>query len=191
MRTPHPRPGSSPRHHPAPRGLRPACLAGLLFAALSLGASAQSLQDLTAIQQAALTALQAGPGTQAMVAPGLRLAACRQPLVAVPSTPTVADVRCPDAPGWRLFVPVRNAPAAAAAGPSAAGAPADGGAPAVIVKRGDPVVLRARIGNSEIRMGGRALGQAMAGNVVNVENDSSHRIIRGRLNADGTVDVVN
>lgn len=188
MRTPHPRPGSSPRHHPAPRGLRPACLAGLLFAALSLGASAQSLQDLAAIQQAALTALQAGPGTQAMVAPGLRLAACRQPLVAVPSTPTVADVRCPDAPGWRLFVPVRNAPAA---GPSAAGAPADGGAPAVIVKRGDPVVLRARIGNSEIRMGGRALGQAMAGNVVNVENDSSHRIIRGRLNADGTVDVVN
>ncbi|MBN8716335.1 MAG: flagella basal body P-ring formation protein FlgA [Xanthomonadales bacterium] len=190
MRTPHPRPGSSPRHHPVPRGLRPACLAGLLFAALSLAASAQSLQDLAAIQQAALTALQAGPGTQAMLAPGLRLVACRQPLVAAPSTPTVADVRCPDAPGWRLFVPVRNAPTAAASGP-AAGIPADGGAPAVIVKRGDPVVLRARIGNSEIRMGGRALGQAMAGNVVNVENDSSHRIIRGRLNADGTVDVVN
>lgn len=149
--------------------------------------AAQSLQDLAAIQQAALTALQAGPGAQAMVAPGLRLTACRQPLVATPNTPTVADVRCPDTPGWRLFVPVRNSPSAQAV----AGIAADGGAPAVIVKRGDPVVLRARIGNSEIRMGGRALGQAMAGNVLNVENDSSHRIIRGRLNADGTVDVVN
>lgn len=191
MRTPHSHPGFQPRPQPVPRGLRPACLGGLLFAALSLGAPAQSLQDLAAIQQAALTALQAGPGAQAMVAPGLRLAACRQPLVAVPSTPTVADVRCPDAPGWRLFVPVRNAPLALAASPAAAGAPADGGSPAVIVKRGDPVVLRARIGNSEIRMGGRALGQAMAGNILNVENDSSHRIIRGRLNADGTVDVVN
>ncbi|MFN7182927.1 MAG: flagella basal body P-ring formation protein FlgA [Thermomonas haemolytica] len=191
MRTPHSHPGFQPRPQPVPRGLRPACLGGLLFAALSLGAPAQSLQDLAAIQQAALTALQAGPGAQAMVAPGLRLAACRQPLVAVPSTPTVADVRCPDTPGWRLFVPVRNAPLAMAASPAAAGAPADGGSPAVIVKRGDPVVLRARIGNSEIRMGGRALGQAMAGNILNVENDSSHRIIRGRLNADGTVDVVN
>ncbi|MCR6496355.1 flagella basal body P-ring formation protein FlgA [Thermomonas sp. S9] len=190
MRTPHFLPGFACDRHRAPWRLLSACLAGVLSAPLSSGAPAQSLQDLAAIQQAALTALQAGPGTQAMLAPGLRLAACRQPLVAVPSTPTVADVRCPDAPGWRLFVPVRNAPMALAASP-AAGAPADGGAPAVIVKRGDPVVLRARIGNSEIRMGGRALGQAMAGNVVNVENDSSHRIIRGRLNADGTVDVVN
>ncbi|WP_240125271.1 flagella basal body P-ring formation protein FlgA [Thermomonas alba] len=150
----------------------------------------QPLQDIAAIQQAALSALQAGPGVQAMVAPGLRLAACRQPLTATPSTPTVADVRCPDTPGWRLFVPVRNGPATPV-GTAASGQATDSGAAAVIVRRGDPVVLRARVGNSEVRMGGRALGQAVAGNILNVENDSSHRIIRGRLNADGTVDVVN
>ncbi|QNN48049.1 flagella basal body P-ring formation protein FlgA [Thermomonas brevis] len=39
--------------------------------------------------------------------------------------------------------------------------------------------------------GGRALGQARAGGILNVENDSSHRIIRGRLATDGTVEVVN
>jgi flagella basal body P-ring formation protein FlgA len=71
-------------------------------------------------------------------------------------------------------------------------APEETAASAVIIKRGDPVVLRASLGGgTEVRMGGRALGQARVGGILNVENDSSHRIIRGRLAADGTVEVAN
>lgn len=161
-------------------------LIGLLLAAALPLAAQQAWQDPAAIQQAALSALQAGPGAQAQLTPGIRLTACRQPLTATPKSPTVAEVRCPDTPGWRLFVPVRATLETAAAPPATAVA----APPAVIVRRGDPVVLRARIGSTEVKMGGRALGQALPGNVVNVENDSSHRIIRGRLNEDGTVEVI-
>lgn len=156
----------------------------LLTAATSAGA--QGVQPLQSIRDAALAALQADATTQAMVAPGLRLPACRQPLAATASSPTVADVRCPDSPGWRLFVPLRQGAQARTARGTEEIAES-----AVMVKRGDPVVLRASFGGTEVRMGGRALGQARAGGILNVENDSSHRIIRGRLAADGSVEVVN
>ena len=58
------------------------------------------------------------------------------------------------------------------------------------LKRGDPVVLVSRAGGIEVRMGGRALGGAMAGAVVAVENLESKRIVRGRLVADGVVEVL-
>lgn len=152
------------------------------------GATAQQrTQPLEDVRVAALAALQAGSDAQAMVAPGLRLAACSQPLTASASGPAVAEVRCPDTPGWRLYVPVR----ASLARVRVPERPAESAEPAVMVKRGDPVVLRADIGGTEVRMGGKALGQARAGGILNVENDSSHRIIRGRLAADGTVEVVN
>lgn len=160
-------------------------LACLLLAATAT-AGAQDLQPLQPIRDAAISALQADASAQAMVAPGLRLPACRQPLTATASSPTVADVRCPDSPGWRLFVPLRLGATAQAVRTAE-----ENPALAVMVKRGDPVVLRASIGGTEVRMGGKALGQARAGGILNVENDSSHRIIRGRLAADGTVEVVN
>ena len=166
--------------------VRPRKFLACLLLTATAAAGAQDVQPLQPIRDAAMTALQADASAQAMVAPGLRLPACRQPLTASPSSPTVADVRCPDSPGWRLFVPLRMG--AQARAPRAAAEMADA---AVMVKRGDPVVLRASIGGTEVRMGGKALGQARAGGTLNVENDSSHRIIRGRLAADGTVEVVN
>lgn len=163
-------------------------LSGLLLAGACNCAGAQAQQDLQPIRAAALAALQADATAQAMIAPGLRLTACSQPLVAVPSTPAVAEVQCPDTPGWRLYVPVRKPGTRIVRSlPEHSDSTAD----AVTVKRGDPVVLRVSIGGSEVRMGGKALGQASAGGIVNVENDSSHRIIRGRLAADGTVEVLN
>lgn len=159
----------------------------LLAAAQSNAAPQQVAQSLQPIREAALAALQAGPDAKAMVAPGLRLAACGQALTAVASGPAVAEVRCPDTPGWRLYVPVQFS----AASLRLRTPPEESAASAVMVKRGDPVVLRASFGGTEVRMGGRALGQARAGDTVNVENDSSHRIIRGRLAADGTVEVIN
>ncbi len=165
---------------------RPRQLLACLLLAATAAAGAQDVQPLQPIRDAAITALQADASAQAMVAPGLRLPACRQPLAATASSPTVADVRCPDSPGWRLFVPLRLGAMAQAT--QVAG---ENPAQAVMVKRGDPVVLRASIGGTEVRMGGKALGQARAGGILNVENDSSHRIIRGRLAADGSVEVVN
>ena len=58
------------------------------------------------------------------------------------------------------------------------------------LKRGDPVVIVSRAGGIEVRMGGRALGNAMAGAVVAVENLESKRIVRGRVVADGVVEVL-
>ncbi len=165
---------------------RPRQFLACLLLAATAAAGAQDVQPLQPIRDAAITALQADASAQAMVAPGLRLPACRQPLAATASSPTVADVRCPDSPGWRLFVPLRLGAMAQAT--QVAG---ENPAQAVMVKRGDPVVLRASIGGTEVRMGGKALGQARAGGILNVENDSSHRIIRGRLAADGSVEVVN
>ena len=167
---------------------RPRKLLACLLLTATAVAGAQEMQPLQTIRDAARTALQADASAQAMVAPGLRLPACRQPLAATASGANVAEVRCPDSPGWRLFVPLRPAARVqAAAQPKTE----EGAAPAVMVKRGDPVILRARFGGTEVRMGGKALGQARVGATLNVENDSSHRIIRGRLAADGTVEVVN
>lgn len=58
------------------------------------------------------------------------------------------------------------------------------------LKRGDPVVIVSKAGGIEVRMGGRALGGAVAGAVVAVENLTSRRIVRGRLVADGVVEVL-
>lgn len=58
------------------------------------------------------------------------------------------------------------------------------------LRRGDPVVLVSRTGGVEVRMAGRALGAARAGGVVAVENPSSHRLLRGRLVAEGVVELL-
>jgi flagella basal body P-ring formation protein FlgA len=58
------------------------------------------------------------------------------------------------------------------------------------LRRGDPVVILSRAGGIEVRVGGRALGNAVSGNVVAVENLASRRIVRGRLVAEGVVEVL-
>ena len=163
----------------------------LIFIAMLVCSSAQAQQarqSLQSVRDAALAALQADGNAEAMVAPELRLTPCSQPLTAAPSGPAVAEVRCPDTPGWRLYVPVRRATVAAAPAQPAA---EESLGSAVMVKRGDPVVLRSGIGGTEVRMGGRALGQARGRGILNVENDRAQRIARGRLAADGTVEVIN
>lgn len=58
------------------------------------------------------------------------------------------------------------------------------------LKRGDPVVLVSKAGGIEVRMGGRALGSALPGAVVAVENLQSRRIVRGRVIGEGLVEVL-
>lgn len=56
-----------------------------------------------------------------------------------------------------------------------------------LVRRGDNVTLIARTGAIEVRMMGRALGEAGANERVSVENLSSRRIIQGVVAANGDV----
>lgn len=58
------------------------------------------------------------------------------------------------------------------------------------LRRGDPVVLLSRAGPVEVRVPGRALGPAQAGGAVAVENVSSHRVLRGRVVAEGVVELI-
>lgn len=215
--------------------LRALLLAALCVAALPAAASAP--HPIADIRTAAIAALGADPANaEATVAAHLRLAPCAQPLQAVATGAQTAQVRCPDTPGWKLYVPVRvrrEADVVVLRGPVRAGQPitadqlvvqrrdlADAAAPAITdpaqvigmtpskplaagatltaadlvhgppLRRGDPVVLLARIGGIEVRMAGRALGPAGAGGRVSAENIESRRIVRGRLAAPGVVEIV-
>ncbi|KPN17396.1 hypothetical protein AO715_04925 [Xanthomonas sp. Mitacek01] len=108
-----------------------ACLPALLLAAPF--ASAQQAppapQPLDTIRAAALQAVGGPDATgEARLDSRLRLAACSQPLEAVATGPRIAQVRCGDTPGWRLYVPVtlrREADVVVVTGPVRAGEPID------------------------------------------------------------------
>lgn len=201
-------------------------------------ASAPEGQPLDAIRAAAVQALGAGDAesAEAVLDPRLRLARCSQALQAVATGARTARVRCEDAPGWTLYVPVRirrEAEVVVLGTPAAAGVPIDpsqlvvqrrevgdiGGvpfsdaaalagrvpsralAPGVVpteedlvtgtpLRRGDPLVLVSRTGAVEVRVPGRALGPAQAGGRIAVENVSSRRVLRGRVVADGVVELL-
>jgi flagella basal body P-ring formation protein FlgA len=90
-------------------------------------AQAGDLQPLDLIRTAALQAV-GGPQAQgeARLDGALRLAACHQPLQAVASGTRMAQVRCDDAPGWKIFVPVtlrREAEVVVVNGPVRVGQP--------------------------------------------------------------------
>lgn len=174
-------------------GARGVVTAGLLAlaarpAAAGPPAAAHPLDDIRA---AALAAI-GGPGAQgeARLDSRLRMAACGQPLAATARSTRIAQVRCPDSPGWTLQVPVvlQGAPLAALQPAAAAPAPVA----AQPVKRGDPVVLVSRGGPVEVRMPGLAMGNAdRVGDRVGVQNTSSGRTVRGRLTGEpGVVEVV-
>lgn len=212
----------------------------LLLASLALMAhAADGVTPVADILKAAEAVLGGGTGAQvqARVDAAVRMPACAQPLQAVATGPRMAEVRCPDAGGWRLTVPARvrrEADVVVLTAPVRAGAMIDAAQLAVqhrdiangsgvgmsdptqvaghvarrampagavvtagdladgagALKRGDPVVIVSRAGGIEVRMGGRALGNAMSGAVVAVENLESKRIVRGRLVADGVVEVL-
>ena len=73
----------------------------------ALGDAQEASQAVDAIRTAAVAALGATEG-EATIASSLRLVPCAQALQAVASGPHTALVRCPDTPGWKLYVPVRT-----------------------------------------------------------------------------------
>lgn len=59
-----------------------------------------------------------------------------------------------------------------------------------LIRRGDQVTLVARRGGLEVRSLGKALGEAGEDEQISVENASSRRQVRGRVNAAGEVEVL-
>lgn len=213
-------------------------IAALLVAVALMAHAADGITPVADILKAAEAALGGGGAqVQASVDAAVRMPACSQPLQGVALGPRMAEVRCPDASGWRLTVPARvrrDADVVVLIAPVQAGATIDAGQLAVqrrdvaggsgvgmsdpaqvaghvarralpagavvtagdladgagALKRGDPVVIVSRAGGIEVRGSGRALGNAVAGAVVAVENVESRRIVRGRLVADGVVEVL-
>jgi len=205
-------------------------LASLL---LPLSALATEFQPVESIRVAALSTLATGEQGEAGVDAGLRMPRCAQGLRAQATANTTVEVSCPDAGGWRLFVPVKvrreQAVLVLARGVAAgetlaaadistvrrdtariAGAVLSAPELAVgrvarrtlsagsllsssdlvaqrIVRRGDSVALVSRRGGVEVRMAGRALGDAGEGERVSVENLSSRRVMQGVTTASGDV----
>jgi flagella basal body P-ring formation protein FlgA len=225
----------SARHSPLLRYLIATMLLVVVYVGRAAPAAVTPVADILQAAEAALGG--GGAQVQASVDAAVRMPACSQPLTGVALGPRMAEVRCPDAPGWRLTVPARvrrDANVVVLLAPVQGGAAIDaaqlavqrrdvaGGSgvgmsdPAQVaghiarrampagtvvtagdladgagaLKRGDPVVIVSRAGGIEVRMGGRALGGAVAGAVVAVENLESRRIVRGRLVADGVVEVL-
>jgi flagella basal body P-ring formation protein FlgA len=80
----------------------------VLFLLLAIvPARAGDFQAVDSIRAAALAALGAGADAEVALDPGLRMPACPVPLQARPGGNGTAEVACPQASGWRLFVPVR------------------------------------------------------------------------------------
>jgi len=203
----------------------------LLVAAPAMAAPQwQPVQD---IRTAALSLLGADAQGEAIVADAMRLPACSQPLAAQATANTTVEVSCPDAGGWRLFVPVKvrreqsvlvltrgiaagevitaadistaRRDAARIAGAvladpgqavgRVARRPLQAGsliaAPDLVaqrlIKRGDSVALVSRLGSVEVRVAGRALGDAGQDERVSVENLASRKIVQGTVAASGDV----
>lgn len=190
-------------------------------------------QPVQEIRAAALSLLAADAQGEAVVADAMRLPACGQPLAAQATANTTVEVSCPDAGGWRLFVPVKvrreqsvlvltrgiaAGEALSAADISTARRDAARIAGAVLadpaqavgrvarrplqagslvaasdlvaqrlVKRGDSVALVSRRGSVEVRVAGRALGDAGQDERVSVENLASRKIVQGTVAASGDV----
>ncbi|MCU1020063.1 flagellar basal body P-ring formation chaperone FlgA [Stenotrophomonas maltophilia] len=211
-------------------------ISSILAVALAVAspwAVAADWQPVASIRAAALSSLPAGSEGEAQVADALRLPRCAGALQVQPTANTTVEVSCPDAGGWRLFVPVkvrRNQTVLVLARGIAAGetltaadistAQRDAAriAGAVLadpnaaigriarrplqagtllssndlvtqrlIKRGDNVALVSRRGAVEVRIAGRAMGDAGENERISVENLSSRRIVQGTVDARGDV----
>ncbi len=211
-------------------------ISSILAVALAVAspwAVAADWQPVASIRAAALSSLPTGSEGEAQVADALRLPRCGGALQVQPTANTTVEVSCPDAGGWRLFVPVkvrRNQTVLVLARGIAAGetltaadistAQRDAAriAGAVLadpnaaigriarrplqagtllssndlvtqrlIKRGDNVALVSRRGSVEVRIAGRAMGDAGENERISVENLSSRRIVQGTVDARGDV----
>src|SRR5690606_22668240 len=109
---------------------------------------------------------------EAVLAHSLRLRRCTQPLQAVATGPTTAQVRCDDSPGWKLYVPVRvrrEAEVVVLRSPAAAGVPIT--ADQLVVQRRDIGAEGGATFVDPSTLVGRVPSRAMGPGVVPTEDD--------------------
>lgn len=206
----------------------------ILLALAPTAALADGYQPVESIRAAAIAALGVDAAdADTTLDPGLRMPACPVPLSAQPGNGSTVEVGCPQAAGWRLFVPVKVrrtqdvlvlargiaagetleladitverrdaarivgavlADPADALGRSARRVLPAGTVLAAsdlvaqrLVRRGDTVALVSRRDGLEVRMSGRALGDAGQNERVSVENSSSRKVVQGVVDGSGAV----
>lgn len=166
--------------HPPQRDWRIVALASVALMLIAAGASsrveAREPQPLESIAEAAIAALGAGDAqsAEAVLAPSLRLARCGQPLQAVATGPTTAQVRCADSPGWHLYVPVRvrrEADVVVLRTPAASGVPIT--ADQLVVQTRDVGAAAGPTFSDPQALVGRVPTRALAPGVVPTEEDLS------------------
>ena len=81
-------------------------LSALLCLLLALPVQAADFQSVASIRAAALSTLDPATEAEASVDASLRLPACPSPLQARATGNRTVEVACPQAGGWKLFVPV-------------------------------------------------------------------------------------
>lgn len=156
----------------------------LALALAPLPAIAAPFTDLAAIDRAvaAFTGQQIGvPGGAAQpVDRRLRLAACSAPLALswYGNAQTSVLVRCPDAGGWRVFVPV----SAARIAPDAAPAP-------VAVARGEGVTVTVAGDGFSVSQPGEALDAGAVGAWIRVRTAAKADPLRARIVRPGLVEL--
>jgi len=84
----------------------PMRLSALLCLLLALPVQAADFQSVASIRAAALSTLDPATEAEASVDASLRLPACPSPLQARATGNRTVEVACPQAGGWKLFVPV-------------------------------------------------------------------------------------
>lgn len=162
--------------------LRPALLAALVL--VPLPALAAPLTDPAAIDTAvaAFTGQQIGvPGGAAQpVDRRLRLAGCSAPLALswYGAAQTSVLVRCPDAGGWRVFVPVSTARATSAAEPAA-----------IAVARGEGVTVTVAGDGFSVSQPGEALDAGAVGAWIRVRTAAKADPLRARVVRPGLVEL--
>lgn len=161
------------------------CLPLIALAAVSTAATASPFADLAAIDRDVMlfTGAAAGePGGAVLpVDRRLRLAACRAPLALAwrGARRDTVVVQCPDAGGWRIFVPLRVAAAAAATTPEA---------PAIA--RGEAVTVAVEGEGFSISRSGEALDAGAVGAWIKVRTgDARAEPVRAQVVRPGLVRV--
>lgn len=117
----------------------------------------------------------------------LRLAACHSPLLVgwrnagldtrLPARDSVV-VRCPDGGGWRLYVPLAQAPALA-----------EGASAPLSIQRGEAVTIAIRGEGFSVEQGGEALDAGAAGAWIRVRTAPRADPLRARIVRPGLVEV--
>lgn len=148
----------------------------------SLAAPAMAATDLSALDRMAARFAGAPMGAEGgPVAPidkRMRLQDCAsQPLIGWRSERRDAIViSCPDAAGWRVFVPVKAAPLPVAAAPVKQDP---------VIRRGDPVTVSAENNGFSVTSDGVALGDAVAGARIAIKVDGAKNPVLAVATAPG------